>query len=248
MDIEKFANILGADTVKKIYEDGLSKSVQEGGNVLTDTLKAFRLFTAPIQLLASYQDRLAKYLEKVREGVPLERQIEAPASISGPIIERLKYLAEDNYLTNLYILLLQKAIDKERINEAHPAFYHIIDQLSPDEAVILQIISEKPIEYNFTSDLIEDDNGNARFVKPKAILNTTPKEKLVFVQHFDMYISHLVSLNLAKWPIVHQEGIYEESQDSTSKKQIGTLEKTKIHLTDFGRLFVKACIPSNETL
>ena len=45
--LEKLANILSADTIKKIYEDGLSESVQETGKVTTDFIKAFRLFTSP---------------------------------------------------------------------------------------------------------------------------------------------------------------------------------------------------------
>ena len=86
MDLEKLSNILGADTVKKIYEDGASKPVQETGKILTDFIKAFRLFTAPVQLLGSYQDRLSKHFERIRNSVPEENQIEAPASLSGPAI------------------------------------------------------------------------------------------------------------------------------------------------------------------
>jgi hypothetical protein len=52
--IEKLANILGADSVKKVYEDGLSESVQEIGKISTDFIKAVRLFTAPIQYLGAY--------------------------------------------------------------------------------------------------------------------------------------------------------------------------------------------------
>ncbi|MDB5132882.1 MAG: hypothetical protein JWR02_2631, partial [Mucilaginibacter sp.] len=33
VDIEKFANILGADTVKRIYDDGVSQPVQETGKI-----------------------------------------------------------------------------------------------------------------------------------------------------------------------------------------------------------------------
>ena len=245
-EFRKISNILGAETVKKIYDDGLSKPVQESGKSLTDLIKVARLFTAPIQLLACYQDRLEKYLNKVREGVPVEQQIEAPAFISGPIMERLKYLEEDNYLTNLYISLLQKAIDKERINEAHPTFYHIIDQLSPDEAMILYIISQKPIEYEYTSDLIIDEKGKSRFVNRQVTVDTTPKEKIVFNNHFGMYISHLESLNLVSWPVFSQEAIWENENDSNLRKQTGSYSKTVIHLTEFGQLFVKACIPKYE--
>ena len=38
-------------------------------------------------------------------------------------------MEDDNYLTDLYLSLLQRVIDKERINEPHPAFFRIIEQL-----------------------------------------------------------------------------------------------------------------------
>lgn len=244
--IEKFANILGADTVKKIYEDGLSESVQETGKISKDLIKSFRLFTAPFQYLGAQQDRLTKYLDKVREGVPEERQIEAPTSLSGPIMEKLKYLEDNNYLTDLYISLLQRAIDKDRINEAHPAFFHIIEQLSPDEAFLLYKISQEPIDYDYTMDLIENENGKSRFENVKVIKDTTPKENIIFIEHFDMYISHLESLNLLKWSVISEEPIWENEENQNSRKQNGTYKKTKIYLTKFGDLFVKACIPKTK--
>ncbi|HEX8376239.1 MAG TPA: Abi-alpha family protein, partial [Pedobacter sp.] len=142
MDLEKIANIFGAETVKKIYDDGLSKSVQQLGDTSADIIKALRLFTAPFQLLATYQERLTRHLNKVAEAVPEEKQIEAPPSISGPIIERLKYLEDGNPMTSLFLNLLTRAIDKDRINEAHPGFIHVIDQLSSDEATLLFHLSK----------------------------------------------------------------------------------------------------------
>lgn len=245
MDLEKLSNILGADTVKKVYEDGLSQPTQETGKMVTDLIKAARLFTAPLQLLAAYQDRLTKYLDKVRESVPEERQMEAPASISGPILERLKYLEENNYLTDLYLSLLQKSIDREKIGEAHPAFFHIIDQLSPDEAMILHTLSEREIEFEYTRDLL-NDNGREYWAPRKVILDTTPKEKLTFLEHFDMYISHLQSLNLLSWPILKEDPIREPDQSGLRPKQTGLFVKSKIRLTKFGELFVSACIPKGK--
>ena len=244
--IEKLANILGADTVKKIYEDGLSESIQETGKISTDFIKAVRLFTTPIQYLGAYQDRLTKHLNKVREGVPEERQIEAPTSLSGPIMERLKYLEDDNYLLDLYLSLLQRAIDKDRINEAHPAFFHIIEQLSPDEAFILYCISEKSIEYEYTMDLIENENGEGRFNNVKVVVDSLPKEKLNFAEHFEMYISHLESLNLIKWSLISENPIWENGDETEKKKQSGTYRKTHIYATKFGNLFIKACIPKDK--
>lgn len=237
-DLEKLANILGQDTVKKIYEDGASVPLQETSKVVTDLVKAARLFTAPIQLLATYQDRLSKYFDKVRGTVKEENQIEAPSSISGPIIERLKYLEDENYLTDLYLNLLSRAIDKERVQEAHPAFYHIIDQLSSDEAMILYIIKEEPIYYDYTMDMFVDDNSRYRFRNPIIKRDTTPKDKIAFNEHFNMYIRHMESLNLIFWRKTNENSINDEKGN-----QLGTDIRTQIELTEFGHLFVKACIP-----
>ncbi len=234
-DLEKLANILGADTVKKIYEDGLSNSTQETGKILTDFIKAARLFTAPIQLLASYQDRLTKHFERVRNSVSEENQIEAPASLSGPILERLKYLDDDNYLTDLYINLLSRAIDKERINEAHPAFFHIIDQLSPDEAYFLFRLKDKEIDITTYMDL--DHNAN-KFINYQITKTELPATEFVFPEHFHMYYSHMESLNLVNWPVHDKE--YPRNEANV---QTGLIQHSKIMLTDFGKLFVKACVP-----
>ena len=46
-------------------------------------------------------------------------------------------MEDDNPLTELYLNLLARAIDKERCDEAHPAFVTIIEQMSPDEAMVM---------------------------------------------------------------------------------------------------------------
>jgi hypothetical protein len=236
VDLEKIANILGADTVKKIYEDGASQPVQETGKMLSDFIKAARLFTAPIQLLASYQDRLSKHFEKIRNSVSEENQIEAPASLSGPIIDRLKYLEDNNYLTELYVNLLSRAINKERVNEAHPAFFHIIDQLSPDEAILLYSIGNEVIYYDYSMDLTDDQK---KFTNSIVKRDSTPKDKITFVNNFNMYIKHMEALNLIFWRKIDEKAIYEDG------KQTGTFINTQIELTEFGFLFVKACIPKD---
>ncbi|MBD1365279.1 DUF4393 domain-containing protein [Mucilaginibacter sp. ZT4R22] len=234
-DLEKLANVLGAETIKRIYEDGFSGSVQEAGKMLTDLMKSLRLFTLPLQLSASYQDRITKYLDKARLAVPEKNQIQAPASLSGPIIERFKYLEESNYLTSLYINLLSRSIDKERVNEAHPAFFHIIDQLSPDEAYSLFKLKGGKVKVATHSDLDHQEN---KFINYRIISSEFSLSELTFPENFQMYFAHLESLNLIKWPILHTEFPRNELNIQT-----GIIEHGEIELTTFGKLFVKACIP-----
>ena len=236
MKLDDLENILGAKTMEKIYDDGLSSSTKETGKALTDIVKTFRLFTLPFQYAATLQDRLDKYFHKVRNDVPNERQIDSPPMIAGPIIERLRYLEENNHLTELFLNLLARSIDKERINEAHPAFIHIIDQLSPDEAIILFELKSKDIKVVDTMDY--DDEKNI-FFNRQIIDGGFPVEKLTFPANFNIYYNHLESLSLISWPMEKQDPIIENNV------QTGLTRYSYLTTTEFGKLFVKACIPEN---
>lgn len=243
LDIEKLGNLFGQDTIKKIYEDGASLPVKETGKMLGDLIKTFRLFTAPIQLLAAYQDRLSVHLEKVRKSVMPENQIEAPASIAGPILERLKYLEDNNYLTELYLNLLSRAIDKERVNEAHPAFYQIIDQLSSDEAILLYFAKNAPVLIDSIHNIKSVTGSTCKFADGIPTLDESLHKKITIIKYLDMYVNHLRALNLVEWKIVSQEPLM-----GGDGKQTGVLVHSSMKLTDFGSIFVNACIPDSANI
>lgn len=233
MEIPDLSNVLGQETVKKVYEDGLSEPTKEVGKVLTDVVKTARLFLVPLQFAAAYQDRLAKYLETVRNAVPEDRQIDAPPSLAGPIIEKLKYIEDENYLKNLYLNLLKRAIDKDRINEAHPAFVTLIEQLSPDEALILKIIAENRYTYEVKIKTVYEIGA---IPEEEIVANRFPVQDLMFEQNFSMYIDHLKYLNLIDTPQ------YDITQrDTTLESQPVTVYRFMV-LSAFGKLFHKACI------
>jgi hypothetical protein len=236
-DLEKLANILGAETIKRIYEDGLSGTVQEIGKMLTDLAKTLRLVTLPFQVGADIQERVTKRLMKVRDSVPEENQIPAPASLTVPIIERIKYLEDENYLIDLYLNLLARAIDKDRVNEAHPAFFHIIEQLSPDEAYFLFRLREKGLSFSSHEDFDYQKRIFSNYKRTKEELVST---EFVFPEHFRMYFAHLESLNLVTWPVINEE--YPTNENGV---QIGLIKHSILQLTEFGTLFVKACIPED---
>lgn len=236
MKLDDLGNILGAKTIEKIYDDGLSSTTKETGKALTDIAKSIRLFTLPFQLAASLQDRLDRYFQKVRNEVPNERQMDSPAMISGPIIERLKYLEENNHLTELFLNLLARSIDTERINEAHPAFIHVIDQLSPDEAIILFELKSKDIQVVDTMDF---NNEKQIFSNRQIVNGGFPVEKLTFPDKFSMYYNHLESLSLISWPMDKQVPIIENNI------QTGITRYSFLTTTEFGKLFTNACVPDN---
>src|SRR5262249_17023014 len=64
-----------------------------------------------------------------------------PSYIAGQVLLQLPFCAEQDQLREMYANLLASAMQKDRVAEVHPAYVQIIQQLSPDEALILQALS-----------------------------------------------------------------------------------------------------------
>ncbi len=223
--------------IEKIYDDLASGTVREVGSVAKNTVKAARCILAPIDYLATQQDRFQRYLKRVDDKVPEEQQINAHPQIAGPVMDGLKYLEEESVITEMFLNLLARAIDQERVNEAHPAFANIINQLSPDEAKILYYFERKQYNLKQSSTL----NRSSNTFGPRTTLsNEFPIEKLMYPQNYFMYIDHLHSLNLAGiWQNGNQQPTY------TNGQQNGVLITSTTRLTPFGELFIRACIPED---
>jgi hypothetical protein len=113
-DLTGLGKIAETELARTVYKDALSGAAQEGGKALTDLTKSFRLFMAPLQALAVVQDKLAGWFEEVRKSVPPERQTEAPASTTGPIIQRLIFEEEKSPVVDMFLGLLSRSIDTEK--------------------------------------------------------------------------------------------------------------------------------------
>lgn len=223
--------------VDKVYDDLASGAFREVGNLAKNTVKAARCILAPIDYLATQQDRFQRYLKRINDKVPEAQQINAHPQISGPVMDNLKYVEECSIITEMFLNLLARAIDKERVNEAHPAFANIIGQLSPDEAKILYYFDKKKYELKQYSTFYPSTNT---FGPRSTTYNEFPTSKLMYPQNYFMYLDHLHSLNLAGiWQKGNQKPTFSGGQ------QDGVVIKSETNLTTFGELFIKACVPEN---
>jgi hypothetical protein len=129
--------LLPAKVIEKVYDDIGSATAKEMSKIAVDLVKTARLFLAPIQLAAAFQDRFERFVARVRNRIPEERQRQAPAEVVGPAVEHMRYLDEDSPLWQMFEELLVSSVDIEALAKVHPSFAHLIEQLSRDEAVIL---------------------------------------------------------------------------------------------------------------
>jgi Abortive infection alpha len=167
--------------IKEVYKDGLSPAVRETGSVLADFVKTIRLALAPLQFTAALQDRYVRFLDRSVRQIPEDRRILPAPQIVGPILEAIKYEPEDTLISNMYNEVLSRAFDRDRAEDAHPAYAPLIKQLSVDEAIILKIIYEKYLQndhYKFQCTDDYDAKTN-RFSNRKVELDELPLNDLV---------------------------------------------------------------------
>lgn len=222
--------------IKQIYEDAASGATKQVGHALTDVAKTIRLALFPIQALAAIQDRVEKFIDRSVRRVPDGRQISPAPQILGPVLEGVRYEAEDTPIHQMFSQLLSRACDSGRVDEAHPSYPILIRQLSADEAVIISKLKELSFDYVHTRDY---DTKAALFVGLKIEVDEFPRDGLTFPENLSFYFSHLNQLGLAG---IFQKGNQEPLYDGPpATKQIGVRVRCKYELTDFGRRFAKAC-------
>ena len=142
-DLAGAGEIINSQVAKWTYKDGVSSSVKQVGALTTDTLKTLRLFTAPLQLLAAYQDRFEKFCDRVRDRVPEVEQCAAPPEIARPVMEAFASTSDDSPMMSMFEELMAKAIDKREANKLSPEFPEIIRSLSPMQALLLSRLKQE---------------------------------------------------------------------------------------------------------
>jgi hypothetical protein len=233
-DLVGAGQIINSEVAKRTYDDALSPMMRELGGLSEDTFKAFRLFTAPIQLIAAYQDRFRAFCDRVRQKVPEEQQREAPAEIGRPVMEAFASTSDDSPLMPMFEELMAKAIDKREADKLSPSFPSIIRSLSPLQAKLIAALKEKP---QITDDLIKIDEN---VIVQRIYANFQFSDFGDHAHHLtisqDLKEKNIVAINpnvtfdVAKqYPaLVVQEGF--------------KVTRTSVQLTMFGRWFASACI------
>lgn len=245
-DKESTGQLVGA-LAKEIYSDAVAPAMKVAGEIGADAAKVFRLIFFPLQHGAALQDRLARRIKEAAERVPAERRIAPRESIALPVAERLRFEDDgDNPIADLYINLLARAMDKERVGEAHPAFVLIIGQLAPDELLVLRQLD---VESHRAFFRLSQGAPALTFAETSATLAASPlgpvgaegllrvavrPEELAQPTLFLTFFGHLQSLGLTEFTNRPRGEDYD--------RNILAVEYYFIRLTDFGRLFLKACV------
>jgi hypothetical protein len=157
------------------------------------------------------------------------------------VLDALRYVDDSGIIAEMYLNLLARAMDKQRVTEAHPAFPEIIRQLSRDEAMMLYKLKLKEYAYIRWNRIVgaEDSYPYKKLgeIEEKIIENEFPVLELFFPANFALYVEHLAHLNL----LVTRPVAYKKSPEATEGDEV----KIELRFTKFGRLFSEACVSDN---
>jgi hypothetical protein len=248
MDDLDLLKAIPPEVVKAAYVDTVSPALKETGKFGEDLVKTLRLALFPLQYAAALQDRLAKHLERSIARVPEERRVAPVESLALPIAEQLKFHDEESVVGEMFERLLARAMDRERVGEAHPAFVQIVGQLAPDEAVLIgQIAAARPSAYmrppqKGSAALLKDErealinaSGLSEVQKRRLEAIVVRPEELAQSELVYTYIEHLVSL-----------GVVSYTNEPWSAKFQGAkgagFDFWFIELNGLGELFHRACL------
>ena len=188
------------DLIKEIYGDLAKPGVIQVGNALGTVVGLLNTCLAPIKYLnekteLNRQNNLRKLAERYKE-IPVERIVEVPPEIAVPVSEKLVYVSDEN-LVNMYIELLAKASTNEHANLAHPSFTNIINNLSPDEAKLIQIFF-KNNSIPFLNYIGKNKNKDGFSVLKETNIILPDHINLTSEQNTQAYLSNLEGLGLIK--------------------------------------------------
>jgi hypothetical protein len=234
----------------EMYHDALQPAAREVSKGFHLVAKTINMVLTPLELTVygfeKFKDKVATSLAKKHEKSDIEDIVQPPINIMGPAIEALKYTGDCVELSGLFINLLYSSTHKERVGNAHPAFIEVIKQLSPDEAHLLTFIS-KLDTYPMICEV-------SSFVQESHLSTITPEfikiaERVEGVD-YSMLIAYKENLERLKLIEVVSSSVPKIAEVNDSNMEDSELTKIyfnnllheSIWVSEFGALFVKACI------
>ena len=261
-EIAKALAVPASVIIREVYGDSLKPGVQQVGTALGTLFGLGNTILWPVAWLnekakIALQANLERYRRKM-ENTPEDEVCAVLPEVGVPILEKLSYVTDEE-LSEMYIELLAKASQKQSANVAHPSFVNIINNISPDEAILMRsILINKAIPYDaipYIEVRAPNRNDKNRWTTfHPMILSPTLLSELTYPDNGSAYIGNLSGLgifNVISDRYMSGENLYEpieayarviypeENYDQIDVKL--QLVRGAIWVTPFARLFFQAC-------
>ena len=243
--------------VSQFYQDLAQPTVRTIGKTLNTAIEFLCMFTMPMGLATDkVKLNLAKNLEKYKEKldkIPEEDRCMVEPEIGEPIVRNLITTTNDQ-IADLFTTILVNASNIKTLDKAHPKFAQIVHNLTPDEARIIQYLKGKDfVCYIEFRGEVGNDKGYIILMQYASMINL--EVRLDFPNNINAYLSNLISFGiLLDMPNTYKSdySLYEKIENAYLKEFEQKYVPSKyskitpyhcfLQVTDFGKLFVDACV------
>lgn len=235
----------------EIYRDIAQPSAKRVGLSL-ETLTKVAL--SPIALIDWGFERSREWLKERIEArlanVPSECVVQPTANITCAALNRIALSADTPELREIYAELLLKAMDARVATSVHPAYFHIVEQLAVEEALVLvglhqkgrsDLFSEKLTPYSYSLGGDRQPTIEGQF---GSFCATTLSRE---AEQAEVWLTNLCRLGLLRLETFSEAVLRPEDHDRRGYREasVDTHEHRTLSFTEFGKAFVTACAPSS---
>lgn len=217
---------------------------------------AFKLFHQYFpQLQKEALDEVHRMLEDKLNNIPIENVVQPSPRIVVPALQNAS-ITEETELRDLYANLLAASMNKVVKDGVHPAYVEIINQLSPDEARLLQYMSI--FQTIPTISLRAEDKDESGITIVDCFSNIGEIMKCENPYEIGKYFDNLERLGLirrsdglsslsdkSKYEPLKTHTFIEEKEQSirgNSDRNIPRIIEGFAEVTSFGRAFCSTCV------
>lgn len=239
--VAETARALGITAVvPEVYRDLLQPAAREVGSQLLVVAEAVRIALSPLAAAVWSFDQLSDWLQArltVHFAKTPPEEIVAPKpEIAGPLLLHLHFLKDEAELQELFANLLASAMDVKTRDGVHPAYVSILQQLAPDEALILQYLNrlEEAARTRAAKQRLDLETRDQR-IEEHLSADTPPDSLPENLPWPVMRVGELWSLS-DTWPGEAEESL--ESQFATTCVEAGVLhaDRSESYLDNLIRL------------
>jgi len=233
---------LAAQLSRDVYQYLAHPTAQRVGRAL-DTISKVALL--PVSLLDWGFEQSKEWLkDKITqrlESIPAECIAAPPLGIAVSAITHIAVAHDAPDIRDLYAELLLKTMDSRTRDSVHPAYMHLVEQLSPEEACVLVSLHEKGVD-----DLFNETSTPYAYSKTVTIEQQFIEHcKSIELEQSDrgaLWLDNLLRLRLLSIA-AYTDAEYVPEDEDRHQPRVDMTDTRSLSFTTFGKAFVLACAP-----
>lgn len=235
-----------------IYKDGLQPVTKQLGKSLETVGKAINVALLPISCVIWGADKLKDFIEndvaiKLKD-TPKEEICTPDPTVAGPVLEALKFAGHKESLKEMYANLLAKSLNINTTDKTHPSYVEVIKQITVEEALLLQLLSNKE-KYPIVCTFMNISNNSNLAIMFKNNFNKLCNEINIDRENSNTYYDNLQRLKIIEVIETRTQKVEEDFMSGmlfaipgADKFEFKTTTSYILKFTDYGTRFIDICV------